>query len=167
MRLVLTTTLACLVAVPALAADMSVRVAIPALDVAEYHRPYVAIWIERPDHSVAAPVALWYDVRKHNGEGTEWLKDLRQFWRRVGREMTVPADGITGPTQAPGIHEINLDPAVSSLPAGDYTLVVEAAREVGGRELLSLPFSVPSTGAQSPAAEGKSELGRITLNLKP
>ena len=38
---------ALLTCLPALAADLRVQVEIPQLDVAEYHRPYVALWIEQ------------------------------------------------------------------------------------------------------------------------
>ena len=61
------------------AADLGLSIEVPRLDVAEYHRPYVAIWIENPDQSVAADLAVWYDVAKKNNEGAEWLKDMRQW----------------------------------------------------------------------------------------
>ncbi len=40
-------------AAPALAADLNVTVEVPRLTVAEYHKPYVAIWVEAPDASAA------------------------------------------------------------------------------------------------------------------
>ena len=40
------------------AADLSVRIEIPRLNVAEYHRPYVAVWVEGPDQKVAANLAV-------------------------------------------------------------------------------------------------------------
>ena len=43
---------------PALAASLTVGVEIPRLQVAEYHRPYVAVWIERADNSVASTLAV-------------------------------------------------------------------------------------------------------------
>src|SRR5438445_807412 len=52
MRVLLSVALTGLAA-PALAADLNLKVEVPRLNVAEYHRPYVAIWIERPDQSVA------------------------------------------------------------------------------------------------------------------
>jgi hypothetical protein len=51
-------------AAPAGAAEMNVNIEIPTLNVAEYHRPYLAAWIERADQSVAANLAVWYDVKK-------------------------------------------------------------------------------------------------------
>ena len=47
----------------ALAASLQLNIELPAQQVSEYHRPYVAVWIERPDRSVAADLAAWYQVR--------------------------------------------------------------------------------------------------------
>ncbi|MBP7567904.1 MAG: DUF2271 domain-containing protein, partial [Burkholderiaceae bacterium] len=77
-------------AFPALAADMALKVEIPRLTVAEYHRPYVAIWIEKNDQSFAGNLAVWYDIKMRNNEGTKWLKDMRAWWRKSGRELTMP-----------------------------------------------------------------------------
>ena len=76
-----------LLSAPLLAADMDVTVEIPRLQVAEYHRPYVAIWLEKPDQSHAADLAVWYDLKLKDKEGEKWLKDLRQWWRRSGRSL--------------------------------------------------------------------------------
>ncbi|MFX6846194.1 DUF2271 domain-containing protein, partial [Acinetobacter baumannii] len=64
---------------PAVAADLSLKVEIPRLNVAEYHRPYVAIWIEKPDQAHVANLAVWYDIKLRNNEGNKWLKDLRTW----------------------------------------------------------------------------------------
>ena len=53
-------------AAPALAAGLDVSVEIPRLNVAEYHRPYVAIWVEPADAKADVPgtpatLAVWYD----------------------------------------------------------------------------------------------------------
>tara|TARA_R110002111_G_scaffold176810_1_gene242464 strand:- start:153223 stop:153537 length:315 start_codon:yes stop_codon:yes gene_type:complete len=58
-----------LLSAPLLAADMDVTVEIPRLQVAEYHRPYVAIWLEKPDQSHAADLAVWYDLKLKDKEG--------------------------------------------------------------------------------------------------
>ena len=158
-----------LLTLPAYAAELEINVEIPKLNVAEYHRPYVAIWIEGADQKVASNLAVWYQMRDTaEGHGTKWLPDLRQWWRKSGRSLQVPVDGVTGPTRPVGKHALKLDethPALAKLPAGKYTLVVEAAREVGGRELLKIPFEwkgKPSSGS----AQGKTELGTLTLSAK-
>lgn len=152
----------------AMADDVSIEVSIPRLDVAEYHRPYVAIWIANPDHSVVSNIAVWYQQGETGeGKGETWLKDIRQWWRRTGRELAMPVDGISGPTKAPGTHEIVLPTdkgPFGDLKPGSYQLVVEAAREVGGRELVSVPFTWPLKGAGQTAG-GERELGKVTLSL--
>lgn len=155
---------------PALAASLTVGVEIPRLQVAEYHRPYVAVWIERADNSVASTLAVWYDLKLKNAEGTKWLKDMRQWWRRTGRELDLPIDGVTSPTRPVGKHTLEFTEGkapLATLPAGHYKLVVEAAREVGGRELVSIPFTWPAAQATSLQAQGQTELGAITLQVKP
>jgi hypothetical protein len=155
---------------PALAADMSIKLQIPRLEVAEYHRPYVAVWIEAADQTTAANLAVWYQTDPKKEDGTQWLKDLRQWWRRGGRELSIPADGVTGATRPVGEHTLSLRGTaqpLASLAPGKYNVVVEAVREVGGRELLRLPFEWPATSAQHVSARGKAELGTITLDVKP
>ena len=46
MRVLMSMTLTGVVAWPAMAAEVSCPIEIPRLTVAEYHRPYVAVWLE-------------------------------------------------------------------------------------------------------------------------
>ena len=170
MRAFLSITMSGAMAVPALAAEMTVSVDIPKLNVAEYHRPYVAIWLEKPDQSFVGNLAVWYDVKAKDKEGTKWLKDMRQWWRKSGRELDMPVDGLSSATRAPGESKISipLDKLpVKDLAAGEYHLVVEAAREVGGRELLRVPFKWPIASAETLQTKGEHELNRVALELKP
>ena len=159
-------------ATPVYAAELTVGVEIPQLSVAEYHRPYVAVWVEGADQKVAANLSVWYQQRGNSeGHGTKWLPDLRQWWRRSGRSLKLPIDGVSGPTRPVGTHTISVsdrDPRLSGLTPGEYTLIVEAAREVGGRELLKLPFIwAPKLKAQTGSVKGSSELGKVSLTIKP
>ncbi|WP_428420953.1 DUF2271 domain-containing protein [Methylibium sp.] len=161
---------AALGAPPLFAADLAVGVEVPRLSVAEYHRPYVSVWIARPDQSTAANLAVWFEQKKPNAEGRKWLKDLRQWWRRSGRELQLPVDGVTSATRPVGKHKLAFSDGAAplgTLAAGDYQLMVEAAREDGGRELLAIPFQWPPAKLQQLTVQGKSELGEISLELKP
>ena len=174
------------------AASLAVEVEIPRLDVAEYHRPYVAVWIEGEDSRVAGNLAVWYQQERARPrpqagkkdapqdttpaqdnagkDGTTWLPDLRQWWRRSGRTLSLPVDGVTGATRPVGLHSLQLDDTTAplrGLAAGNYRLVIEAAREVGGRELLKLPFAWPPAAASERTAQGRTELGRIALRVVP
>jgi len=151
----------------AAAQTLELTVNIPRLSVAEYHRPYVAIWLEKPS-GAPSTLAAWYDHDMPKNEGTKWLTDVRQWWRASGRSLKFPASGITGATRAPGTHKASFTAgrgSMPALPAGQYTLVIEAAREVGGRELLRLPFNWNGSSARA-QAQGKSELGLVTLSVK-
>ncbi|MEX8194741.1 DUF2271 domain-containing protein [Comamonas guangdongensis] len=162
--------LSAVVGLPAIAGGMNVTVTVLQLQVAEYHKPYVAVWLEKADGSVAANLSVWYDLKKRDAEGTKWLKDMRQWWRRTGRELSFPIDGVTQPTKPAGAHALSFAEGRNPLPQlapGQYKLMVEAAREVGGRELVSIPFEWPAKEAASLSASGKSELGAIKLDLKP
>ena len=167
----LTIALSGLLATPAYAATLDINVEIPKLNVDEYHRPYVAVWIEGADQKVAANLSVWYQQTSNSeGHGTKWLPDLRQWWRKSGRSLKVPVDGVTGPTKPVGKHALSFSDKqhLARLAPGQYTLVVEAAREVGGRELLKIPFTWPAKGApQSGKAQGATELGAVTLTVKP
>ncbi|MDP3856748.1 MAG: DUF2271 domain-containing protein [Stagnimonas sp.] len=172
-----------LLAAPAFAGRLDLSVQIPQLDVAEYHRPYVAVWLEREDRSPVGTLAVWYQQPKKGdkpagegaaamagaGEGgSKWLPDLRQWWRRSGRDLSLPADGVSGATRPVGEHALSVvegSAALAKLPAGNYKLLVEAAREEGGRELLELPFQWPAAAGQTLQAQGKSELGLVRLAL--
>ncbi|WP_157062686.1 DUF2271 domain-containing protein [Pseudoxanthomonas dokdonensis] len=165
----LTIALSGLLGVPVYAAQLDVTVEVPKLNVAEYHRPYVAIWIEGADNKTAADLSVWYqNTDTKEGHGTKWLPDLRQWWRKSGRTLELPVDGVTGPTRPAGRHSLSFgdaQPQLAGLAPGQYTLVVEAAREVGGRELLKIPFTWPA--ASTGKAQGKSELGAVSLAVKP
>ena len=148
--------LAGVISTPATAA--TVTITIPRLKVAEYHRPYVAGWLEPAGGGAARTVFVWYDIKKGGAEpGTKWLADLRSWWRKGGRNLSLPANGVSGATRAPGTYQV---PLPADLNPGQYVLNIEAARETGGRELVQVPITVPGKGG---TATGKSELATITV----
>lgn len=152
------------------AAELDITVQIPQLNVSEYHRPYVAIWIQDESNQVVANLAVWYEVNNANNEGAKWLNDLRQWWRRAGRTMSMPVDGVTGATRPVGQHKLHFvagEQPLGELKAGNYTLMIEAVREVGGRELLQLPFEWGAKQSQHLSVQGKTELGEVTLDVNP
>ncbi|BBC72353.1 conserved hypothetical protein [Altererythrobacter sp. B11] len=158
-------------AAPAHAGELAVTLEIPRLRVAEYHNPYVAIWIEDQAGKVVSNLDVWYDVDlKGKDKGDKWLSDLRLWWRRAGRSLTMPVNGVTGPTQAPGRYDLKFVEGkgpLKKLAPGSYNLRVEAAREVGGREVVTVPFQWPPAGSKSASATGKTELGAVRLTIKP
>lgn len=146
-----------------------IEVEIPRIPVREYHRPYVSVWIEDSQRKLVQHLAVWYQQDKNEeGHGEKWLPDLRQWWRRGGRELGMPIDGISGATRAIGKHKIRVSAEqLATIEPGSYSLVVEAAREVGGRELVRLPFTWPVSQPKQTKISGKSELGAVTINISP
>lgn len=150
------------------AGGLELTVEIPKLNVSEYHRPYVAIWIEDKDKKVAANLSVWYDVKLKDEEGEKWLKDIRQWWRRTGRSLSMPVDGVSSPTKPPGANKVEFKSdsgPLAKLAPGEYTLIVEASREVGGKEMVEIPFTWSPGSEATASAKGKEELGAVTLKL--
>lgn len=151
---------------PATAQTLDLTVTLPRLPVAEYHRPYVAVWLEK-DGSPSRTISVWYDVGKRNNAGVKWLRDMRLWWRAAGRSQSMPADGISGATRPAGSHKQSFVAGRGGMPTltpGRYTLVIEAAREAGGREVVRLPFSWSGSRVTANAA-GRAELGAVSLTI--
>lgn len=143
------------------------KVSIPRLSVAEYHAPYVAVWLADSKQKRVKDIAVWYDVDMEDAEGEKWLKDMRLWWRRSGRSADMPIDGVSGATKRPGEHSIDLGDHFADIAAGEYTLYVEAARELGGREVLKVPVTLPVTSSQHQQDAGEHEIEKIELTLEP
>jgi hypothetical protein len=154
------------------AGTLTLDIEIPVIDTAEYHRPYIAAWLENEDRSIVRDLGVWYEQNKANDEGKKWLKDLRRWWRASGRSQSEPADGVSGATRATGTHSIKIsgdDARLAQLPPGQYTVAIEAAREKGGHELVRLPLNWPGDAGNTGKVtqKGQRELGDITLSVQP
>ncbi len=102
--------------------------------------------------------------------GARWLNEVRQWWADSGNQLQFPVDGLTSASRAVGTHELTFassDPKLAQLPPGKYKLMVEASREHGGEETVSIPFTWPAKAPQSGQTSGKTELGAVELTLKP
>lgn len=141
----------------AIADSTKVSVNIPEIDANPYHKPYVAIWVETQDRQPIRTLALWV-------EKDTWFKDLRQWWRKIGRSAGDSLDSVTGATRVPGTYEITWDGRDAdgkALAKGQYLIHVEASREEGGR---SYQRSVIELGkANNIRIEADRELGEILI----
>lgn len=160
--------LAAFAIVPATAQSIDLTLTIPRMKVAEYHAPYVAVWVEKAG-APARTLAIWYDSDNRENGGKKWLTDVRQWWRASGRSLTLPANGLSGATRGPGAYKLSFTNGagtLGSLTPGQYTLIVEASREVGGREVVRLPFAWPPKPGQRVAVAGTTELGAVALTFR-
>ena len=143
-------------------AQVSVVVDVPVLDADPYHRPYVAVWLETPERKPVATMAVWH-------EKDTWLKDMRQWWRKIGRKANAGAtepeyslDGVSGATRKPGSYQVLWpNAAEQSLPPGEYLLNVEFSREEGGRSYIRKKIVIGQENTLSTAA--KEEMGVVTV----
>jgi hypothetical protein len=129
----------------------------------------VAVWVERADNSVAATLSVWYDTKMRDAEGTKWLKDMRQWWRRTGRELTMPIDGVTQPTKPAGKHALSFAEGSNPLPKlapGQYKLRWKRPRS-GRPRTGDHSVRMARQAGHQPERQGQTELGDITLELKP
>lgn len=137
----------------------SIDYEIPALDVAEYRRPYVAIWIADEQGNSIRQLQLLGDGR--------WLRDLRLWWRKFGRVDDSLVDALAGATRKPGRYRIEWDGRDGQgkkVAQGNYELHLEAMREHGERETVALPF-VLNGQSISATVKGTHEIGRVHLEL--
>ncbi len=128
----------------------------------EYHPPYVAAWLENNDRKSVRTLLLWRKEPK-------WLKDIRRWWRNVGRKDAELVDAITSATHAAGSFPLSFkltDDEQHALTEGDYTLYIEVVREKGGRALLKQKFSLNNQTQQFTLKE-TAETGAITFTVTP
>lgn len=128
----------------------------------EYHPPYVAAWIESGNKKSVRTLLLWRKEPK-------WLKDIRRWWRNVGRKDAKLVDAITSATHAAGSFPLSFtltDDEQQTLPEGSYTLYIEVVREKGGRALLKQKFNLNNQAQQFTLKE-TAETGAITFTITP
>ncbi len=133
---------------------------IPAIQASPYHKPFVAVWLETPERKALATLAVWYDQ-------DQWLKDLRQWWRKLGRKGGVHLDAVSGATRKPGVYTLvwqARDNKGQPLAPGDYLLNVEASREEGDRSYVRTAITLGEK--QKTTIEPSAELGKITIKTE-
>ncbi|SMF39846.1 Hypothetical protein SAMN02745866_02575 [Alteromonadaceae bacterium Bs31] len=134
---------------------IDIKLNLPKLDAHPYHKPFVAVWLETKERSAIETIAIWYD-------DAEWLKDLRQWWRKLGRKQHASSqlDGISGATQKPGVHHIEWQ---GSLLEDHAYLNFEVVREEGGRSYHRELIQLKTTGSYT--VKEDHEFGEIEIQV--
>lgn len=106
-----------------------------------YRRPYVVVWIEDRHGRSVRTLALW--VSSGGAGPFQWIPDLKRWYaadeerkRHDDRELVLT---IARPTRPPGKYRViwdGKDDSKRSLPAGEYTISIEAAREHGTYQVI-------------------------------
>lgn len=128
----------------------------------QYHPPYVASWIENAQGKPVRTLLLWREKAK-------WLKDIRRWWRKVGKKDAELVDGITSATRITGKYPLSFlaqNDEKKSLKKGRYTLFIEVVRENGGRAIIRQPFSLNGEKETFTLA-ATNETDEITFSVFP
>ena len=140
-------------------ASMDIHFELPEIQTSMYARPYVAVWIEDQQRKPVRTVQLW--VGKD-----EWLKDLRSWWRKVGRYDRELVDAVTSATRPAGEYRFSwdgLDDAGNRVELGIYTFYAEVVREHGGRNYIRQKIQLGESSMTHQLAPTQ-ETGTITLS---
>jgi hypothetical protein len=142
-------------------AQMDIEFNIPKVEASAYTRPYVAVWIEDKQGKPVRTLQLWV------GED-EWLKDLRSWWRKVGRNDRAVIDAVTSATKPVGQYNFTwdgLDQNGKTIEQGDYTFFAEVVREHGGRNIVRQKITLADESFNL-TIKPTVETGLITLHYK-
>lgn len=159
-----------LVSGTAMAEKIRVELDIPDINTSPYFRPYVAVWLETAERIPVTTLAIWYQTESlasAQEDGRKWLKDLRQWWRKIGRSQQIDYDAVTAATRKPGQYSMEWDSSSltgADMNGGEYIIHFEAAREEGGRSYRRIPFQFLGR-SQTITLPADKELGTITLHL--
>jgi len=128
----------------------------------EYHSPYVAAWLENDKNQAVRNLVLWRTKAK-------WLKDIRRWWRKIGRKDQQLVDGITSATRGVGSYPLTfkaLDDNGNILPQGNYTLFIEVVREKGGRAIVKQAITLSNSPVHH-TIKATPETGEIHITFTP
>ncbi|WP_164273487.1 DUF2271 domain-containing protein [Stenotrophomonas sp. B1-1] len=134
---------------------------IPQLAAERYFAPYLALWVTTADGTLVRQLLVL-------GTRSRYLQSLPQWWRRYGGDDLPAIQGIARPTRLPGEYSLawdGRDDRGQTVADGEYLLQVEAARQAGGHEFLSLPFTLKQGRAVDSQHRGQSEIGTLCLHL--
>lgn len=133
---------------------------IPTLDVDDYEKPYVAVWITNAERQVVKNLLML-------GKSEQWAQTNKRWWRKSGRHNELLLDGLARPTRKPGNYQLSWDwrdDYGNNVAMGEYQLHIEVSREDGAVTLAHFNFNsnvLPVKQTQS--AQG--EIGALHLNI--
>lgn len=140
---------------------LTMNVTVPTIKTNPYHRPYVAVWLETPNRKGVHTFAFWR-------EQEDWFKDLRQWWRKIGRKNNPNYDAISAATRKPGEYTLTWQGQLSNgeqISPGDYVLHFESVREQGSREYFRQKITLDFKQRSHINYRGKLSLALLTFQL--
>ncbi len=120
--------------------------------------PYTAVWVEDVSGNLVRTIAVTITQDKRR-----WDNHLRQ-WNSIDGDVTT-----SSATRGPGDYVFSwdgVDDAGGVVPAGEYTLFVEAAREDGPYSLISRDITVAGDGFATIDLGSDGEIVAATAQLR-
>jgi thiamine biosynthesis lipoprotein len=133
---------------------VEIALQIPEQAVANYRRPYVAVWISDSERRLVRTLLVV-------GPEARWRESNYVFWRRFERMAPEAVHAMARPTRAPGRYDVIWDGRSDSgqpAPLGRYTLTIEASREHGEHSIQTILLDIGATPFDA-NAEASQELG--------
>lgn len=132
--------------------------------------PYIAVWIEDAAGDLVETVALFYEQSRR---GRRWIDHLDRWFTVDARNVAAGgADDsmtISSATRPPGAYAVAWDGTADGvvMPAGDYYVCVESAREPGAaygliREPVRLEGTLPQTALPD---VGELSMASVQINV--
>lgn len=144
--------------------DVMINFEIARIDSPRYRRPYVAVWVEDQDHFPVRTLALWFAKPRWLNELKQWYRDDQMRNMAEGTDLTAT---LSSATRVPGTYTLRWDGKDNSgkqVKPGKYTILIEAAREHGGYDLLRQEINLDGTTPAKFSLKGKAEVGNATVD---
>ncbi len=134
-----------------------------------YHRPYVAVWVEGPSGRHVRTLSLWVNT---TGRGPRYFRELRRWFSGEREQMGAGGPDLvatmSSATRLPGEYMVTWngrDDGGNAVDQGDYRVVIEAAREHGGYQLMQQDLTL---GTKPIAADlsGNEEIRRARVEYR-
>ena len=113
-------------------------------DSRRYRRPYVAVWVEDKDGLAVKTLSLFL---MQNIPGPRWYRDLRRWYADDQMRQLVDEKNlirtVSKPTRNPGKYRVvwnGKDDSGDMVKPGQYSFLIEAAREHGSYQLIKHKF---------------------------
>jgi thiamine biosynthesis lipoprotein len=141
--------------------ELDINLELARIDDFRYRRPYVAVWVEGPDHLPVRTIAVWSGKPRY-------LTDLRSWYhsaRLRGNEDAILRT-VSSATRSPGRYTLKWDGKDDEgklVKSGEYTIFIEVAREHGTYQILRQPMDFSSQPQQVTLPAG-TEIGGVTLD---
>ncbi len=142
--------------------QIDIDIELPRFNVPNYHGPYAAVWLSDEHNKLIKSLLL-------RGDNVRWLKDLRVWWRRVGRFQPDLVDAFAGATRKSKPLDVRWDGTDEQgkpVTTSQLLLNVEIAREDGVRSYLKIPLVSDALGEKAYTVDGEGEIGAISIELR-